>query len=104
MQDMFVSLIGFFLVEPLLQEVAGSLAAARAPREVVATVVTCATENGPEIVGRALDDPWWVATSAIGLWVGFADPADLLAEAAPGCVAAVDAARPFLEARDGQGG
>jgi hypothetical protein len=101
MQDMLAALIAFFLLEPMQQRIAEELAATRAPQEVVTSVVTCATEHGPQIVNRALDDPWWAASSAFGVWIGFADPAELLAEAAPECVAAINAARPFLETQGG---
>jgi hypothetical protein len=101
MHDMLVALITFFLVEPLQHEIARSLADTRAPQEVVASIVACATEHGPQIVNRALDDLWWAASSAFGVWIGFADPATLVAEAAPECVTAIDDARPLLESQQG---
>lgn len=104
MHDMLVALITFFLLEPLQQDIARSLADTRAPQEVVASIVACATEHGPQIVNRALDDLWWAASSAFGVWIGFADPATLLAETAPECVTAIDAARPFLEPQEGASG
>ncbi len=104
MHGMLVALITFLLVEPMLQNITMSLADTRAPREVVASIIACAAEHGPQIVNRALDDLWWAASSAFGVWIGFTDPATLLAEAAPECVTAIDAARPFLEPQEGASG
>lgn len=104
MHDMLVAVITFVLVEPVQQEIARSLADASAPQEVVASLVACATVHGSQIVNRALDDPLWAASSAFGGRIGFADPATLLAEAAPECVTAIDAARPFLETQEGASG
>ena len=104
MHDMLVALITFFLLEPLQQEIGRSLADTRAPQEVVASIVACATEHGLQIVNRALDDLWWAASSAFGVWIGLADPATLVAQAAPECVTAIDAARPFLEPQEGASG
>lgn len=104
MHDMLVALITFFLVEPLQQEIARSLADSSAPQEAIASIIACATEHGPQIVNRALDDLWWATSNAFGVWIGFADPATLLAESAPECAAAIDAARPFLEPQEGASG
>ncbi|MBL0935400.1 MAG: hypothetical protein IBJ07_11705 [Rhizobiaceae bacterium] len=104
MHDMLVALITFLLLEPLQQDIARSLADTSAPQEVVASLVACATEHGAQIVNRALDDLWWASSSAFGVWIGFADPVTLLTEAAPECVAAIDAARPFLEPQEGASG
>ncbi|MGF7163662.1 hypothetical protein FHS85_005332 [Rhodoligotrophos appendicifer] len=104
MQELFVNLIIFLLVEPMQQEIARTLADSRAPQEVVAPVLTCATEHGPKIVNRALTDPRWAASSVFGAWIGLVEPAALLAEAAPGCASAIGAAQPFLETQEGSSG
>lgn len=104
MHDMLVAVITFVLLEPLQQDIARSLADASAPQEVVASIIACATEHGPQIVNRTLDDLWWAASNAFGVWIGFADPATLLAKAAPERVAAIDAARSFLEPPEGASG
>lgn len=90
----------FFLVEPVQTQLSDILAQSGAPQEIVASVITCATENAPLIVERALDDPWWAASSALSIWVGISDPQTLMAEAAPVCAEAIDAARPFLETEE----
>lgn len=104
MQDLFAALINLVLVDPLQHEIAEAFAASRAPHEVVVSVATCATAHGSQIVDRALGDPWWAASSAFGVWVGSAEQYKLLVEAAPECAAAVEAARPFLEARESRSG
>ncbi|WP_157928958.1 hypothetical protein [Pararhizobium haloflavum] len=41
---------------------------------------------------------------ALGVWSGFADPQTVLLEAAPGCAAAIEAARPFIGSEQDEGG
>ena len=96
MMDLIAALISFFLIEPLRAEMAERLAAARAPQAVVAEVMACADAAAPRILERAVDDPWWAASSTVGVWLGSARPEALLFEAAPGCASAVEAARSFL--------
>jgi len=104
MQDFTAALISFFLVEPLQQEVADALAATRAPQEVVTLIATCAKQHATEITERAITDPWWATSSAFSVWVGLTEPHALLIDAASGCAAAVEAARPFLSSGENQGG
>jgi hypothetical protein len=98
MQEFIAALISFFLVEPLQHEIADTLAATRAPREIVVAVTDCAREHGPETVDRATENPWWAASSALSIWTGLATPQTLLVEAAPDCAAAVEAIESFLNA------
>lgn len=96
MQELMAALVSLILVQPLQREVANTLAAAQAPRDVAAAVANCAREHGPDIVNRAIGDPWWAASSALSVWTGLAQPSALLAEAAPSCAAAIELAEPFL--------
>jgi hypothetical protein len=96
MQDLLAALISFFLIEPLQAELADQLAAARAPQAVVAQVTSCTRTATPVVVERAASDPQWAVSSAVRLWAGWASPETVLVEAAPGCAAAVEAARPLL--------
>jgi hypothetical protein len=100
MGDFIAALISFFLIGPLQNEIADVLTATRAPQEIVAQVTECAAAAGPAIIDRAVDDPWWAASSALSVWVGLVEPTPLLVEAAPGCDAAVKAAQPFLIAEE----
>jgi hypothetical protein len=47
-------------------------------------------------VERAGADPWWAIRTAFGAWIGTIRPEAVLADAAPGCGPAMQAARPFL--------
>lgn len=104
MHDFIVALISFFLVTPLQQQVNDALAATRAPQEIVAAVATCARQHSQEIVDRAVNDPWWAASSVFKVWAGLSEPHALLVEAAPACAVAVEATRPFLSSGNDQAG
>ena len=96
MQELIAALISFFLVEPLQAEIADKLKAARTPRAVLTDVTACLREAQPVVVGRATQDPWWATSSIVHVWIGAAQPEDLLVETAPACRPAVEAARLFL--------
>jgi len=96
MTDLIAALISFLLIEPLGAQIRERLEAARAPQAVIAEVAACARAATPLIVERATSDPWWAASSAVGLWIGTTRPERLLTEAAPACAGAVQAAQPFL--------
>src|SRR4051794_37266805 len=70
MQDLIAALVSFFLIEPLQAKVADKLAAARAPRAVLADVSACARAARPAIVDRAASDPWWAVSSIVQVWIG----------------------------------
>ncbi|BBK42513.1 hypothetical protein STVA_25330 [Allostella vacuolata] len=103
MQALIAALISLFLVEPLQRDLADALAAGGAPQDLVRAVATCAADQAPRIIDRAIDDPWWATSSAFSVWIGLAEPHALLIEAAPGCSAAIQAARPFLDPGEGLG-
>ena len=88
--DIIASLISFFLIDPLHKHVAEALAEARAPQEVVSQVASCVANSGPALVERAIQEPWWAASTAGSLWVGWAEPRAVIAEAAPGCAGPIE--------------
>ncbi|MBX9758319.1 MAG: hypothetical protein K2Y29_06045 [Beijerinckiaceae bacterium] len=98
MMEFISALISFFLTGPLQTELNEKLAAARVPQAIVTQVTDCAREAAPALIGRALSDPWWATTSSMGVWAGYSRPEAILAEAAPACRPALEAARPFLAA------
>ena len=100
MQDLLAALISFFLVQPLQDKVADKLDAARAPRAIVAQVVGCARAAAPVVVERATGDPWWAVSTIVQVWTGTAKPENILADTAPVCRPAIEAARPFLAGRE----
>ncbi len=99
LDNALAALVSFFLIDPLQAEISQRLAAAGAPQTVVADVAACARTATPAIIERASGDPWWAATTAAGVWLGSTRPDAVLVEVAPACAPAVDAARPFLVAR-----
>jgi hypothetical protein len=96
-RDLILSLVSFFVVEPLQAELADKLAAARVPQAIVAQVSECATAATPRLADRALSDPWWGVTTTIEVWAGTTSPEAVLGAAAPSCAQALQAARPFLD-------
>ena len=99
MQDLIAALVSFFLIEPLQTKMADKLAAARAPQAILNDVAACAKATGPVIVQRVTGDPWWGVSTAVQVWIGSATPETILADAAPACRPAIEAARPFLTGR-----
>jgi hypothetical protein len=95
-QGFFLWLLATFVVEPVRAEWDARLRTAGASPAVVAELGRCATEAGPALAGRAAGDPWWGVATAVGVWLGTRDGVAVLAEATPGCAAAVAAARPLL--------
>jgi hypothetical protein len=96
MYDVIAALISLFLIQPLQVELSETLATAKAPQAVVAEVTTCARDATTSLIDRAVEEPGWAASSAIGLWTGWVTPDQFLVQAVPGCSAAVEAARPFI--------
>ena len=95
-QGFFLWLLATFVVEPVQADWSARLAAAGASPAVVAEMGRCVAEAGPALAGRAAGDPWWGVSTAVGVWLGTKDGVAVLAEATPGCAAAVAAARPLL--------
>jgi len=96
MYDIIAALISLFLIQPLQAELSETLATAQVPQAVVADVTACARDATTSLINRAVEEPGWAASNAIGLWAGLVKPDQFLAEAVPGCSAAVKAARPFI--------
>lgn len=96
MYELIALLVSIFLLNPLQAEVQSRLAEANAPPAVIAQVTACAITAGPAVVQRAVDDPVWAISTAVQSWIGTVAPEAVLREAAPGCVPAMEAARPYL--------
>lgn len=101
MSTILSALVSLFLLQPLQDSFAERLAAAGAPRAVVADVAVCATSGIPQAVERVTAEPLWALSRAIQVWVGVVSPEAALVEAVPGCARAVEAARPFLNSGAG---
>ncbi|GJE43856.1 hypothetical protein [Methylobacterium soli] len=100
MQDLIAALISFFLIEPLQAEIAEKLKGARAPQAILNDVATCAQAARPVIVDRATSDPWWAVSSIAQVWIGTTRPEVILADVAPVCRPALEAARPFWSGKE----
>ncbi|WP_376087190.1 hypothetical protein ACE7GA_13405 [Roseomonas sp. CCTCC AB2023176] len=73
--------------------------ARRAARRGRRTRTLRATAAGPALANRAAEDPWWGVSTAAGVALGWRDGIAVVAEATPGCAAAIAGARPFLSGR-----
>jgi hypothetical protein len=94
--DLIALLVSLFLLNPLQAEMQSRLAEANAPPAVVAGVAACAVSAGPGLVQRAAEDPIWAISTALRSWFGAISPEAVLLDAAPDCVPAMAAARPYL--------
>jgi hypothetical protein len=90
-------LVATFLLGPIQADIAGRMAAARAPASLVQQVGDCATEAAPRLITRTAEDPIWAISQAFAIWAGTARAEAVLGEAAPACGPALAAARPFLQ-------
>lgn len=96
MHELMVAVIGALLVGPLQAHLAELLAAAPVPEALMRGAADCVSRAGPAIAERFADDPWWAAVAGVRLWLGYADPIALLAEAAPACAPALRSAGTFI--------
>jgi hypothetical protein len=96
MHDLMALLVSLFLLNPLQAEMQSRLAEASAPPAVMAGVAACAVSAGPALVQRAMSDPLWAISTAFQSWIGMVEPQAVLGQAAPDCVPAMAAARPYL--------
>lgn len=85
MQDFIVSLVMFFLVEPLQADLNEKLAATNIPPAIVQEVTRCATNAAPTVAERVMSEPWWGVTTLVGVWIGMSDPIEAVSDAAPMC-------------------
>ena len=91
MQEFFVALISFFLIEPLqsaMNERFGNVS-----QEQVASVATCVREATPVLIQQAYNDPWQTATQVLGIWSGMTPPEEILVKTTTGCAETISALR-----------
>jgi hypothetical protein len=94
--DLLAVLVATVRLGPVQAQGTAQLAEGRAPAAGVLQVTECAAAAAPRLVERAGADPWWAIRTAFGAWIGTTRPEAVLADAAPGCGPAMQAARPFL--------
>lgn len=96
LRDLVLSLVSFFVLDPVQAELSRTLSAARAPQAIVQDITSCATAGAPALAERAMAEPGWAVATVVSVWIGGAAPDRVLAEAMPGCAPAIRAAAPFL--------
>ncbi len=96
MTGILMSLVSFFLLQPVEQAITAELARARAPQAIVEKVAACSRQAVPAAVDRVMSDPAWAVTTLVTVWLGQTDSQVILIDIAPDCGQALDAARPFL--------
>lgn len=96
LRDFFLWALTSFVIEPAMGEMTDRLAQLRVPPAVVQQLQACALEAPPALAAKAANDLWWGASTVIKVAIGLTDAKSVLAEATPGCAAAVGAVRPLL--------
>ena len=89
MQEFFVALISFFLIEPLQSAMADRFGDILP--ESVASVSSCLREATPVLLAQASSDPWQTATHVVGIWSGMTPPEEILARTTAGCADSIGA-------------
>ncbi|MXQ13177.1 hypothetical protein [Microvirga makkahensis] len=100
LQEAFILIVNFLIVDPLQAELDRRLSEARAPQAVIADVRACADAALPVLADRVTGDPAWAASTALDVWLERSAPEDVLVKAAPQCDGPVRAAKGYLQ---GQG-
>jgi len=98
-RDAVMALMSFFVIQPMQTSLERALTSAGAPPAIVQSVAPCATAAAPQLAERAMNDPVWAVSTAIGVWTGASTPENVLADAAPQCGPVIRAASGFLRAR-----
>ena len=96
MTNVLMSLVSFFLLQPIEQAITGQLTRAQAPAAIVEQVAICTRQAAPAAVDRVTSDPVWAVSTAFSLWLGQESGEAALVRIAPACEPALRAARPFL--------
>lgn len=91
MQEFFVALISFFLIEPLQSAMADRFE--NISSEHVASVTTCLRDATPVLLQQASETPWQTATHVVGIWSGMTPPEEILVGTTPGCAETMSALR-----------
>ncbi len=95
-REAFLYLLSAFVVDPVMTDVTERLGELRVPPAVIAQVNACALAAPLALATRAAGDPWWGASTVLGVAIGMTNAQAVLAGATPECGLAVAAARPFL--------
>jgi len=96
MNSILMSLVAFFLIQPVEEAITARLEQMQAPQAIVEKVAACSRQAVPAAVDRVTSDPAWAVTTLVTVWLGQTDSQTILVDIAPDCEQALDAARPFL--------
>lgn len=90
LQDIIAALISIFLIEPLQANITERLAEAGFSAQAAGRVASCFSDAAPGILDRAGNDPAWAIGHAVGYWTGVSTVDDILNDAAPNCLIALE--------------
>ncbi|MCW6506407.1 hypothetical protein [Lichenifustis flavocetrariae] len=92
-------LIHALILGPFHAQLSAAVSKAQAPYAIVAQVKTCASLAVPSLARKVGDDPMWVVSTAVDIWLGRSSPERLLLVVSPECGPAIDVARGYLRDR-----
>ncbi len=95
--SLFMPLLSFFVIDPVMEGIGDRLAATRAPAAIMQQVQACAATAPAALAERAAGDMWWGARTVVGVATGMTDGRAVLATASPACatvIAALSAGQP----------
>ena len=95
-RDAFLWLLSSFVMEPAMGEVNRRLTEVGAPQALVRQVQACGLEAPAALAEKAAGDIWWGVSTLVAVAIGMTDAKSVLAEATPGCAAAIAMVRPLL--------
>lgn len=96
LSNVLLFFVQLFILMPFQAEIGERLVKAGAPVELLQQVRTCVAVATPAVVQRTSGDPLWAAKATLRIWVLQTPPAQLVGEAAPACVPAIEAGRAYL--------
>jgi hypothetical protein len=97
--DILAFIINLLIVDPLQSEISQRLSDARAPQALIADVRTCAEASMPRLADRAMNDPAWVVTTGLDVWLGRSTPESLLGSMSPQCSTTINSAKAYFTGR-----
>lgn len=101
--DLIMSLVAMFIIEPFEAEMKQSLQGAQAPAAVMRQVSGCLAAAPGALAREASGDWGWAIGAALKVAVGAETVETVVAGAVPQCATALAAAKPFLSGSAGEG-
>lgn len=98
-RDAFFWLLSTFVVDPAIAEFNSRLGEVRAPLAVTEQVQACAVAAPGALAEKATANLAWGVRTVVSVAIGATGAKSVIAEATPGCAAAMAAVRPLLQNR-----